>query len=174
MSAPAAELETPTEEPKLPGLEDERDELPNPKPPKAPRTPRKRAASSSGTRTRSRRKTVDIKAGMTDLYANVGLGVALIPGKPLEGSPLTTTQAVSATILESAEKCGEAWALVADENPAVKAQLERLLTASAWSAVIAAHLPILSAVALAVQPDLFGKIGALAKGVPPTSETSQP
>lgn len=138
----------------LPGLEP--DKLPDAKPAPAKKASTPRTTSTRTTSTRRRRSTVDIRGGMEALYGNIGLGVGLIPSPKIAGQQMTQAQAVGATILEQAGPAAEAWAQLAAESPAVKAQLEKLLTASAWSAVVGAHLPIAAAVGALITPAALG------------------
>lgn len=160
----------------LPGLEP--DQLPDAKPAPAKRAPRSRSTSSTRSRSTRSRKRVDIRGGMESLYGNLGMGVSLIPSPKITGSALTQSQAIGAVIMEQAAPAAEAWALLADESPAVKAQLEKLLTASAWSAVVGAHLPILAAVATLITPAALGlgkhKDEPKSDEPPPPSEPTSP
>lgn len=113
-----------------------------PRAPRAPRTPR-----AAGTRA----KRLDIASNMTQLYAAVGIGLSMVPSPQAVGHEpgVTVTAATGLALAEHAEACGQAWAKAADESPAVRDALEKLLTVSVWGAVISAHVPIILSAAAA-------------------------
>lgn len=131
-----------------------------PEPVKAPRTTRTRAPRASKPRaTGTRKPRLNIAASMAQLYTAAGLGVSLIPSPPAVGRPEGETVAFVAgqAILSQAEACGKAWEKAADESPAVREAIEKMLTVSVWGAVLGAHAPIFLAVAAAagVVPQAF-------------------
>jgi hypothetical protein len=72
---------------------------------------------------------------VADMYAMLALGLMIVDP--------TCAQAVVA----SAESCGLAWEQAAKESPAIRRVLTRLVTASVSGQIVAAHLPIVLAVA---------------------------
>jgi hypothetical protein len=70
-------------------------------------------------------------------------------------------------IVSGAPQLSAALARLAAENPAVKQGLERMLTAGAWSAVLAAAVPIVAGLALN-HGMLPGEFASVLKGAPPT------
>lgn len=128
-------------------------------PPKSTRSRKPRARKSSGTSSTAstprprkssgtRRKKVDIGKGMTELYASVGVGMSVIPSKRnVGGQP--SNMLVGMTIVENAQQVGDAWQKLADENPAVRDVLERVVQASAVGTLLTAHMPIMATAALA-------------------------
>lgn len=93
---------------------------------------------------RRRASKIDIKAGMIDLYTTLGFGIAMAPSKPSATDPTqSVTMVVGQSIVANAESCAIAWERLAKENPAIRMALERMLTVSAFGAVIMAHAPIL-------------------------------
>lgn len=127
------------------------DSLPDSKrAPKAPgaevavKTPRKRSSSPRRT------KRVDIASGMEALYVKVGMGIAMVPSKASASNPaVSVTSAIGLEVASAAKPAGAAWAQLADENDAVRRQLEKILAASTFGLLFAAHLPILVAGAIA-------------------------
>lgn len=66
-------------------------------------------------------------------------------------------------VIQGVPALAAALAKLADENPAVRANLERMLTAGAWSGVIAAILPIVLGILAnhgAIPPNLAAMLGA--------------
>jgi hypothetical protein len=61
-----------------------------------------------------------------------------------------------AIIMESAEEMAEAWSNLADQNPRVKATMERVLTGGAWGGVIMTHGSVI--VRIAQNHALFGEL----------------
>lgn len=76
-----------------------------------------------------------IKRGITDIY--ITLGALAVPFDPVCGQ----------AIIEAAENAGEALEELAKADPRVRRALLALLQTSAWGGVIAAHAPIIMAVA---------------------------
>ncbi len=72
----------------------------------------------------------------TDLYVSVGTMM------------LPFDQVCGMAIVQSAPKCAEALEQLARENPAVRRALMAMVETSVWGAVIAAHAPILLAIAM--------------------------
>jgi hypothetical protein len=64
------------------------------------------------------------------------------------------------TIITQATPCAEALDELAQKNPKVKAALNNMLTAGAWSAVITAHLPIAVHVGTKYIPELRRRYSA--------------
>lgn len=134
----------------------------------------KRARPSGGSRG-TRSKKIDIGKGMADLYASVGVGLTVIPSKP---SPLgrPANQLVGMTIVEQASELGAAWAKLADENPAVREVLERVVTTGAAAAIITAHMPVLAIAGLAYGfvPDSMAPLVMAAMGMSGGEQPQQP
>lgn len=72
----------------------------------------------------------------TDLYVTVGTMM------------LPFDQVCGMAVVSSAPKCAEALEQLARENPAVRRALMAMVETSVWGAVLAAHAPILLAVAM--------------------------
>lgn len=128
------------------------DTLPGGKP------PRRRRATKTTTddapkpaRSRAKRsKPIDIAARMAELYGTMGALVAAVPSGPAAHAPeLTVTQTIGLALVENAEPAAGALAQLAEDNPKMREALERLLTVSAFGAVVTAHLPIVLAAGLA-------------------------
>lgn len=83
-----------------------------------------------------------IKTELTGMYTAAGLAV------------FAFDQPLGQLIAENAENCATAWDELAKSNPAVKRALENLLQTSAYTAIIAAHMPIAVAVATKYVPYL--------------------
>lgn len=158
------------------------------KPPRRPRSGSRRSSSRSSStgsssstgkdkaprRPRSPRRPA-IGPRIAQLYATVGLGVSM--------TPAPAAQAVGAALVTNAPACGDAWEQLAKEDPRVAELLDRLLTASAYGALLAAHLPIVLAGLVAagkVPPALGAALGAdvtapaPAPGPAPEGERPQP
>ena len=138
---PAEPATTPSD---TPGV----DSLPTGKAPRRPRVRRTRPSSDRTPKPRAttpRSKAPKIGEGMAGLYVMIGLGLAVIPSAPAKGDglPVPVTMAIGSSLVAQAEECGAAWEKLAAENPQVKAALEKILTVSVFSALIAAHLPVL-------------------------------
>lgn len=88
------------------------------------------------------KKKTRLRDDIMGLYAAMGLGIF-----PFD-------QYVGTLVSENAENCAIAWEDLAAKNPAVKRALESILTTGAYSAVIAAHMPIAVAVATKYIPGL--------------------
>lgn len=136
-----------------------------PEPVKPTRTTRTRAPrTSKGRQAGSRKPRLNIAASMAQLYSAAGVGVSMIPSPQAVGRPEGETVAFVAgqALLTQAEACGKAWEKAADENPAVREAIEKMLTVSVWGAVLGAHAPIFLAVAAAagvVPQALAGALG---------------
>jgi hypothetical protein len=104
--------------------------------------PKKAPAKKAPTR---RSAKVDIKGGMTGMYATVGALVSAIPSGHVGGDPAapTSTQAIGMSIMEQATTAAEAWEAAANANPKVREALEKMLAVSTYGALFAAHVPIL-------------------------------
>ena len=76
-----------------------------------------------------------IRDNLNGLYVQAGLLVSL--AKPASGR----------VIVESAQSCSDAWVDLARTNPAVRRALVNMTRVSAVGAVVAAHVPIVMAVA---------------------------
>lgn len=145
-----------------------------PKPARSSRRRKPRGTSGTATspatkpRTRAagkRRTRVDITKGLTSWYVTAGTAVSVIPS-PRAAEPMngTVAQVIGLNMASNAQECAQAWAQLADENPAVREVLERVLTVSAIAAVITAHMPILAAAGIAtgvVPPQAGAIIAAL-------------
>lgn len=83
-----------------------------------------------------------IKVEVQNLYMAAGLGIY-----PFDN-------AIGALIADNAENCAVAWDELAKKNASIKHALERLLETSAYGTLIAAHMPILVAVATKYVPHL--------------------
>lgn len=119
-----------------------------------------------------RKAKVDIRSSMTQLYVSVGMGLSMLPSKP---GPLgvPATAAIGQTIAEQATVSADAWAKLADENPAVREALEKILTVSSVGALLAAHMPIVvvAAVSYGVVP---AGVLAMFSGAPAPAPAPQP
>ncbi len=83
---------------------------------------------------------------MTQIYATVG--TMLYPFDPFCGS----------AILEQAQPCAESLDALAEKNVRVRAMLESMTQTSAWGVVLAAHAPLILAVASHHNPALSGRL----------------
>jgi len=63
-------------------------------------------------------------------------------------------QFIGSQIAENAENCAVAWDELARQNPQVKKMLESLIQTSAYGTIIAAHMPIIVAIATKYVPQL--------------------
>ena len=97
---------------------------------KAPRTPR--ATTSSAPR---RTTTASLEKRLGGSITTIGIGVCMFSAPDGE------------VVVKGAPALAKSLANLADQNPAVKANLERALTAGAWSGVLAAAAPILIGIA---------------------------
>ncbi|MFD7908342.1 hypothetical protein ACFV4G_39640 [Kitasatospora sp. NPDC059747] len=110
-------------------------------PPEAPEAPPKRGRGrprKDPSDTAPRQRTTTRKPSGAALEKRLGasmtsLGIFVSLASPADGM----------VVLEGVPALAAALSKLAEENPAVKANLERALTAGAWSGVIAAALPIL-------------------------------
>lgn len=107
------------------------------KTPKPPTTPKARPATR-------RSKAPKIGESMAGLYAMAGMGLSAIPSKPAKLNPdVSAMESLGQVIVANSAACGAAWEKAAEEDPRIAAALERVLVASAFSQLFAAHLPIL-------------------------------
>lgn len=107
--------------------------------------PRPRPSSS----TRSRRgKKVDIAKGMAELYTVTGMGLSMVPTQKNIGG-VSANFAVGTSIVEQSAAIGDAWAKAADENPAIRDALEKVLAVSVVGTLVSAHMPIVMAAVVA-------------------------
>lgn len=104
-------------------------------------TPRRR--SSSGTK-KKRATKAELTKGVAVMYAQVGVALSWIPSPQAQGYQpgISVAQAVGVTIADGAQRCGEAWAALADENEYVREALEKMIGASAVGLMVTAHAPI--------------------------------
>lgn len=117
---------------------------------------------SKGTAGRTRkRSTVDIQAGMTELYTTLGLMVAV---KDPELGTLIVGQRRLKKMLETpaedfsiAEDAGKAWGDVAAVHPNVEQTLQRMLATGVWAELANAHAP-LAALAIQRKPRLLTRL----------------
>lgn len=98
-----------------------------------------------------KRRTPKLEGELMALYGTLALAVS--PFDPGMGS----------VIFENSEQCAHSLAELAKKNPRVKRVLESMLETSAWSAVIAAHLPIAVYAATKYIPTLRDKLEADAR-----------
>ena len=91
-------------------------------------------------------RATPLKAKLTQVYAFAG--TAVFAFDPYCGR----------AILTSAESAAEAMDQLARENPAVKRVLEALVKTSALGTVIAAHMPIIMAIAMHHGPENISEI----------------
>lgn len=89
---------------------------------------------------------------LTDLY--VSIGTMMLP-----------FDQCGLVVIQSAPKCAEALEQLARESPAVRRALLALVETSVWGAVMAAHAPIMLAVAMHHVP-------AVRNAMPPSPETN--
>jgi hypothetical protein len=98
-----------------------------------------------------------------------------VGGMVAASSALTGSQAIGADgvlIIEHSENVAKAISRVADENPQVKAALERMLSAGAWSGVVVAVLPIVLGIAAnhgAIPPQFAAMLGGAAMPAEPAA-----
>jgi hypothetical protein len=104
------------------------------------------------------RRQSKISRELENLYTTVGTMVYMVQPR------------VGHTIVTEANKCAESLDELARTNPRVRRALESVLTTSAWSGVIVAHMPILMVLAYEYVP-AFKQIQAEAP--PEPSEPSQ-
>lgn len=156
---------------------------PRPAPDSVPATPRVRLprrrrttpgasekakpASSSASKSRPatrRSKAPKIGEGMAALYATLGVAASAIPSKPSKLNPeLSAMHLLGQTVVANSAACGAAWEKAADEDPRIAAALERVLVASAFGELFAAHLPILLVAGVnvgAVPPEVAAMLAA--------------
>lgn len=100
----------------------------------APPTARKRTASRA--RKPAPKMPADLGKQVAELYALAGMMLA-----PFD-------MHCAGAVMESAERCGEAWEDLARHNEAVRRVLVSLVQGSDWSKVILANGPIISAIAI--------------------------
>ncbi|WP_129286724.1 hypothetical protein [Streptomyces sp. GZWMJZ-114] len=121
---------------------------------------------ATGTRRRGRPKGATDKAPRKRTAPTASLEKRL-------AASLTTVGTVAAlvspadgmVVVQGVPALASALARVADENPSVKANLERMLTAGAWSGVLAALMPIVIGVMAnhgAIPSGLASMLGAQA------------
>jgi hypothetical protein len=107
-------------------------------------------ANSDGGRAggpRDRRTKQNKSAAAPRMPAQLGKQVAELYG--LAAMMLMAFDPPCATaVMESAERCGEAWENLARTNPGVRRVLVSLTQGSAWSSVVFANAPIISAIAI--------------------------
>jgi hypothetical protein len=87
---------------------------------------------------------------LTDLYTTIGTMLCAFD------------QQCGIAVVNSAPKCAEALDKLAYENDAIRKTLYRLLETSAWGGVIAAHSPIIFAIAIHHVPAVRSAMGAMA------------
>lgn len=95
------------------------------------------AAPAGGTR-----RATKMTKQLEDLYSMLGTGI------------FAFDRQVGVTVLEQGPACAKALDELAATSPAVRRALTSLLSTSAWSAVIMAHLPIVTVVATKYVPYL--------------------
>lgn len=114
-------------------------DAPAPPPPPADEKPRARRGRPPGsgdkaprktTTTRKSTSTVSLEKRLAGSITTLGTVTCLV--SPADGM----------VVLNGATPLAQALAKLAEENPSVKQNLERMLTAGAWSGVIAAVAPI--------------------------------
>jgi hypothetical protein len=86
------------------------------------------------------KRTTKIAKELANMYTMVGTTVYMVNPR------------IGVTIINKADDCASALDDLARTNPRVRRALERMLTTSAYSAVITAHLPIVVAVATEYVP----------------------
>lgn len=96
--------------------------------------------TSVGMPDQGKKRPGKIQKELTNLYSAIGMGIY-----PFDNQ-------TGAIIMDSAEPCASSLAELAATNPRIKRAIESVLTTSAWSAVIAAHLPIAVGVATKYVP----------------------
>jgi hypothetical protein len=119
-------------------------DAPAPPPPAADAAPRRGRGRPKGATDKAPRKTATAqkRASTASLEKRLGgslttLGTFACLASPADGMVL----------IEGAPNLAAALSKLADENPKVKSNLERMLTAGAWSGVIAAVLPMAVSIA---------------------------
>jgi hypothetical protein len=116
---------------------------------KAPRLPKPDYTRATKTTGRAKAKTTPpYKEGkllepITLGYGFFGMGIGMLEVKYLQKPHMP----IGTTIVESAEQCAKAWDKAAQNSPAVRRVLYRLVESSTLMMVAAAHTPIAVAVA---------------------------
>lgn len=87
-----------------------------------------------------RRRQTKISKELESMYAAIGASIYMFNPR------------IGATIAQQAKPCAESLDELARTNPAIRKALERMLVTTAWSATIAAHMPIIVAVATEYVP----------------------
>jgi hypothetical protein len=93
----------------------------------------------------SRGRKKNLTEPLTDMYMSIGMGLMLL--NPLDGQ----------VVCENAPKMAKSLNKWGESNPTVYRSLERLCTTSAMGGVIAAHAPVI--LAIAANHDLLPKLG---------------
>jgi hypothetical protein len=96
-------------------------------------------------------RTPKLQKSLESLYTMIGTGIF-----PFDNQ-------VGVVVLESAPNCAKSLNDLAEKNPRLRRQLESLLSAGAYGAVISAHLPIAVIVATKYVPSLrenYGRVMA--------------
>lgn len=83
-----------------------------------------------------------LKKPLMEMYGSIGMTVSMF-------DPQCGT-----TVMMNAEKCAEAMEALARDNPAVRRVVMQLITTSVWGQVVAAHMPIIYAIAMHHVPAL--------------------
>lgn len=118
---------------------------------------RRSSTTSDKADARPRRSTPRrpaIGTRMSSMYATMGLGLSM--------APHPVAQTVGLQLVANSAECGKAWEQLAKDDPRVAAALDRLLTVSAYGALVTAHLPIVIAALVAsgkVPAGLVGMMG---------------
>lgn len=90
-----------------------------------------------------------LQKDLEGLYTMIGTGIF-----PFDNQ-------VGVVVLESAENCASSLADLAEKNPRLKKQLQSMLSAGAYGAVISAHLPIAVIIATKYVPSLRENYGRM-------------
>lgn len=94
-------------------------------------------------------RTAKLQKDLEGLYTMIGTGIF-----PFDNQ-------VGVVVLESAPNCASSLYDLAQKNPRLRKQLESLLSAGAYGAVISAHLPIAVIIATKYVPSLRDSYGRL-------------
>lgn len=130
-------------------------------PKRGPGRPRKAAADKAPRTATPKPRVASLEARLTGSLTTVGAVVGMV------------SMPDGLVLVEGAPPLAAALAKLAQENPAVKQGLERMLTAGAWSAVIAAAVPIAAGIAAnhgMIPPEFAGALKQQQQGGNPAGD----
>jgi len=136
---------------------------------KGPRSaaPRRKAASPNA-KTTGTVPWVEIEESLTATYMMAGGFLAMTPRVPERVRP------VGQALMMNATQCTEAWIEAAKKNPKLAKALTKFVSGSSYAGLISAHMPVLLAVAMAVNPRVVPVEGLQEKDAPETSFAEAP